>query len=256
MRTPYEHQLGMVAVLDALGASSFREDEIRTFIDSQEIILRSLTEKAESIWGEDLRQEMVATFTFNDTIVIALTLDRIPATRDVARFFILLRKFFTVSVINGILFRGAVSIGKFYSDIARNLVMGEAVTDAAAWYERANWIGIHATPRATMLIDQLTEEEHNEEQKTELASVLVDYEVPMKDRSRTRVKASNWPKAYFVQSLSPCSPGQSRRGRLLDLLSKHLVPLGTEEKYFNTIAFYDFVVDSQDLNQTFGTRHP
>ena len=134
--------------------------------------------------------------------------------------------------------------------------MGEAVTDAAAWYERANWIGIHATPRATMLIGRLTEEERNEEENSELASVLVDYEVPMKDRSHPRVKASIWPKAYFVQSLSPCAPGQSRRGTLLDLLSKHSVPLGTEEKYFNTVAFYDFVVDSQNLNQTFGTRHP
>jgi hypothetical protein len=101
----------MVAVLDALGASSFREDEIKTFIDSQEIILRSLTEKAESIWGEDLRQEMVSTFTFNDTIVIALTLDRAPTTGDVARFFILLRKFFTVSIINGILFEVLFQLG-------------------------------------------------------------------------------------------------------------------------------------------------
>jgi hypothetical protein len=134
--------------------------------------------------------------------------------------------------------------------------VGEAVTDAAAWYERANWIGIHATPRATILIDTLTEEEQNQDQKSELASVLLDYEVPMKDKARPRVKASNWPKAYFVQSLSPCAPGQSRRGKLRDLLSKHLVPLGTEEKYFNTIAFYDFVVESQNLNQTFGTHRP
>ena len=246
----------MVAVLDALGASSFREDEIRRFIDSQQIILQSLNEKADAIWGEELREEMVSTFTFNDTIVIALTLERLPDIRDVARFFILLRKFFTVSIIHGILFRGAVSIGKFHSDINKNLVMGEAVTDAAAWYERANWIGIHATPRASMLIDRLIEEEENHEEQSELASVLVDYEVPMKDKSHPRVKASNWPKAYFVQSLSPCTPGQSRRGRLLELLGKHAVPFGTEDKYFHTMAFYDFVVNLQNLTQTFGTRHP
>ena len=199
---------------------------------------------------------MVATFTFNDTIVIALTLGRLPAIRDVAKFFILLRKFFTVSIINGILFRGAVSVGKFYSDNVRNLVMGEAVTDAAAWYERANWIGIHATPRASILIDQLIEGEENQEEKNELASVLVDYEVPMKDKSRAKLKASKWPKAYFVRSVSPCASGQSRRARLLELLGKHGVPLGTEDKYFNTICFYDFVVNLQNLNQTFGGHHP
>jgi hypothetical protein len=256
LRTPYHHQLGVVAILDALGASSFGEQEIKAFIDSQETILQSLNEKADSIWGEHLGREMVATFTFNDTIVIALTLDRFPAIRDVARFFILLRKFFTVSMENGILFRGAVSIGKFYSDTDRNLRMGEAVTDAAAWYEKANWSGIHATPRASMIIDRLIEEEQNEDEKKELASVIIDYEVPMKDRSRPRLKASNWPKSYFVQSLSPCAPGQSRRGRFLELLNSHAVPLGTEEKYFNTLAFYDVVVETQQLNETFGTRHP
>src|SRR5688500_16845705 len=103
----------MVAILDALGASSFREEEIDRFIDSQEIILQSLNEKADAIWGEDLRPEMVTTFTFNDTIVIALTLGRLPDIRDVAKFFILLRKFFTVSTINGLLFRGHISVGKF-----------------------------------------------------------------------------------------------------------------------------------------------
>jgi hypothetical protein len=58
--------------------------------------------------------------------------------------------------------------------VNKNLIMGEAVTDAAAWYERANWIGIHATPRASMLIDRFIEEEENQEEKNELASVLVD----------------------------------------------------------------------------------
>ena len=43
---------------------------------------------------------------------------------------------------------------------------------------------------------------------------------------------------------------------MLELLNKHAVPLGTEEKYFNTVAFYDSVVESQQLNETFGTRHP
>jgi len=120
----------------------------------------------------------------------------------------------------------------------------------------ATWSGIHTTPRTTILIDRLIEEEENQDQQTELASVLVDYEVPMKDKSRQHLEALNWPKAYFVGSLSPCEPGQSRRGRLLELLGKHSVPSGTQDKYFNTIAFYDLVVDLENLTQTFGKRHP
>jgi hypothetical protein len=79
-------------------------------------------------------------------------------------------------------------------------------------YLSRDWIGIHATPRASTIVDRLIEEEQNQDEKKELASVLIDYDVPMKDKSRPRLKASNWPKAYFVQSLSPCAPGQSRPG--------------------------------------------
>jgi hypothetical protein len=78
----------------------------------------------------------------------------------------------------------------------------------------------------------------------------------MKDQSHPKLKASNWPKAYFVHSLSPCNPRESRRGKLLELLGKHAIPLGTENKYFNTVAFYDSVVNVQNLNQIFGVRHP
>jgi hypothetical protein len=34
---------------------------------------------------------------------------------------------------------------------------------------------------------------------------------------------------------------------VLSLLAQHQVPLGSESKYFNAIAFFDFVVDRQDL---------
>jgi len=32
--------------------------------------------------------------------------------------------------------------------------MGQAMTDAAAWYDKADWIGRHATPRTSMLIQK------------------------------------------------------------------------------------------------------
>jgi hypothetical protein len=46
-----------------------------------------------------------------------------------------------------ILFRGAVSIGQLYKvdPGVENTVVGPGVSDAAAWHDRADWIGILAT---------------------------------------------------------------------------------------------------------------
>jgi hypothetical protein len=207
-----------------------------------------LNAKAESILGE--LSNRISTFTFNDTLVIVLKTHPAPTVRDVTAFFTLLRKFLIDSLVNRILFRGAVSLGTFYASDATNTVMGQAVTDAAAWYNLADWIGIHATPRATVLVDHLLESE--DDKRTE---VVVDYEVPMKNKSTLRLKAVNWPKGYFVKGVSPCEPEQSRRANLLELLGQHQIPVGVEDKYFHTIAFFDQVVKLQQLSEKFGKRH-
>jgi hypothetical protein len=203
-------------------------------------VLQLLDKKAEKILG-DVKREMVSTFTFNDTIVIVLKLSRAPNLHDVRAFFTLLRKFVIDSLVNKILFRGAISIGTFIANEETNTVMGQAVTDAAAWYDRADWFGIHATPRASILIDQLIEPEEDEDKA---AHVVVGYAVPMKDGSSPALKAVNWPKAFFVSDLTPCAPRESPRAKLLSLLGLHQIPIGVETKFFNSIAFFDSIVKS------------
>src|SRR5881628_2187217 len=98
---------------------------------------------------------MITTFTFNDTVLIILrTGAKEPTLRNISSFFTILRKFFVDSLAHQILFRGAISIGTYYVNDDTNIVMGQAVTDAAAWYDKADWIGVHATPRATLLIQR------------------------------------------------------------------------------------------------------
>ena len=71
--------------------------------------------------------------------------------------------------------------------------MGPAVSDAATWYERADWIGIHATPYTTMFLKSLLQRENQN-----LDYVLVDYDVPLKDRGRMLLKTINWPKGVYL----------------------------------------------------------
>jgi len=121
--------------------------------------------------------------------------------------------------------------------------MGPAVSDAATWYALSNWIGINATPHATIYLDSLLTQSPNA-----LGHVLVRYPIPLKDGTRPDLFGVNWPKGLFVQGLSPSGPGNARQ-KLLTLLSQHRVPLGAEQKYFNTIAFFDHVYESQDLSR-------
>jgi hypothetical protein len=237
-------QHGIVAILDALGVASYSDDEVQLFMDSRELLISSLQEKAE-VMCDKLDVEMISTFTFNDTILIILrSASHTVQPNELQAFFTMMRKFLADSLAHKILFRGSLSIGTFYVNDERNTVMGEAVTDAAAWYEKTEWIGLIATPRASMLIQNMLERE-----PTNWNHLMVDYDVPKKDFSTVRLKAVNWPKVFFHAPISPCRGTEKPREKLLQLLSQHQIPFGTESKFNNTVAFFDYVVETQKLNK-------
>jgi hypothetical protein len=250
MRTPSEPENGIVAILDAPGAASYGDAEVKRFIDSRQVVLQLLGQKAEDVFGEILAP-MVTTFTFNDTILIILrTGDEEPRQKQISAFFTVVRKFLVDSLAHKILFRGAISIGTFYVNDETNTVMGKAVTDAAAWYDKADWIGVHATPRASFVIQRWLE--HNQGSKR---NVMLDYDVPLKHGSVVRTKAVNWPKVFFIPSISPCEGETGPKEKLLEFLTQHQVPWGTESKFYNTLAFFDHVVKQiEKRERESGTR--
>jgi len=148
-----------------------------------------------------------------------------------------------LSLRRGILFRGAYSVGEVYHvSEADNTVMGPVVSDAAEWHESADWIGIHATPGASEASDGLIQRS-----TSDLAHVLVEYSVPMRDNSRRTLRAINWPKGFYVQDLAPPGPesGREKLQALLDMLRPSSD--ATRRKHSNAIAFFDFVHSVQQL---------
>ncbi len=234
MKSPENKQHGMVAILDALGAASYSDPEIVCFLKSREIVLQSLDERIAGIPMKIDRAQMEI-FTFNDTIIIVLKTGDVAADiEQIIAFVGILRRFLIDSLANKILFRGSMAAGSFYIDKDSYTVMGQAITDAAAWYDKAEWIGIHATPRTTMLIQRCFEKTLNMRRH-----LLLDYNVPLKDGSTAKAKAVNWPKIFLDPKLSPFRGGEKPREKLFELLSLHPVPFGTERKYWNTVAFFD-----------------
>jgi hypothetical protein len=236
--------LGLVAILDALGAATYSREQVATFLRSRERAIEATRTKLESHLGR-FDQSKFKIFTFNDTIILAYLPDPF-LPEEVESFCHVLRAFQALSMQQGILFRGACAHGEFYEVSERtNTIMGPVISDAAAWYDKADWIGIHFTPRSAMYVDALG---------MDLSHVLVDYAVPLRSGALLGTKAINWPKAFYVQGLSPATGTARRRTSILSLLSSHLIPFGVESKYAKTVTFFDHVEATQKLDEQFGPQ--
>jgi len=229
---------GVVAILDALGARFFSEDESKRFLESRKIVLKLLAEKADSE-AVRLQKDQITTFTFNDTVLIVLkSIKGGPIADAPLRAFLrVLRKFIADSLTHAILFRGAFSIGPFLIDAHSNSIMGEAVADAASWYDKPDWIGVHATPRAYLDILKRME---SGTRIDDWKSAIVEYGVPLKNGT-VDSKVVNWPKIFLTQNTSVCEDKETPRECVLRHIGKHRIPFGTEKKYFETLTFFDHV---------------
>lgn len=236
---------GIVAILDALGAANYDDSEITEFLESRQVVLRLLIDKSESV-AQTLEVKRVETYTFNDTMLIVLEcVEDQPTAEEIKAFVTVLRKLLVDSLRRHILFRGAFAIGDFYEDSDTNTILGKAVTDAASWYDKADWIGIQATPRTTTCIDHLMEVESDN-----LNHLLVDYVVPLSNNEGRRFWSVNWPKVFWVKSITPCKADEKPRECFLRILSRFSVPRGTESKHFHAIAFFDHVMKNLKLKKT------
>lgn len=172
-----------------------------------------------------------------------------PSRDEIQAFAIVLRKLLVDSLRRKIMFRGSFAIGQFYEDSTTNTILGKAVTDAAAWYDKADWIGILATPRTTVYLDLLKEKD-----RKKWSHLMVRYEVPLSGNSRQSLWTINWPKVFWVNAITPCVDGEKPRESFLNFLSHFTVPKGTESKHFNAIAFFDHVMNLLKLRNE-PTKH-
>ena len=240
MNTVSQSVHGIVGIFDALGAKNFAPEQVSSYIASQDQILNAVEEKAAGqVVSRNLSKPII--FTFNDTIIIALETERNSEYNAIKGFAKILRRFISYSLTKRLFFRGAFSIGSYIVCESQNLIMGNAVTDAASWYEQTEFIGAVATPKASMIIKQ-----HVLQDSKPPEFLLFETDIPCKKGPR-KLYAVNWPKAFYVPGLRPsgCDPGQEL-SCLLRLLVANEVPSGTEHKYTNTVEFFRNSPNQQD----------
>lgn len=237
-----DKQYGIIAILDALGAANYGDKEIERFIQSRDIVLSLLNQRSIRV-AKKLSVNKVSTFTFNDTVLIVLETDsNKPSSGEIEAFLIILRNFLVDSLVNRILFRGAFAVGEFYKDEKTNTILGKVVTDAATWYDKADWIGIISTPRTSVYIDYL-----REKHQKSLKHLILNYDVPMSNGKSKKLKTVNWPKVFWVDGITPCQHGESKLETLLKLISKYTMPEGTDQKYYHALEYFNYVMKKQKL---------
>lgn len=98
MKTPLRSESGIIAILDALGAATYSDREIKRFLRSRELVIELLNQKAEDVLT-GITERMITTFTFNDTVIIILrTSTSEPKLKDITNFFSIMRKFLVDSL--------------------------------------------------------------------------------------------------------------------------------------------------------------
>ncbi|MBA3023421.1 MAG: hypothetical protein FP821_05930 [Sideroxydans sp.] len=223
---------GIVILMDALGARQYSEDKIKRFLQARSRLNSMLAHQASSLKSANraIPPPKPVTFTFGDTLVVVCEL-RVTKYRaaQIYAMLMLMQNYLFHSMEEGIVFRGAFSIGTYIDDAASNTVMGEALIDAASWYEKSDWFGLASTPRTNSVLELLF---------YEAKSFLVDpmfviqYPVPMKDGRAIDLYTVSWAGRFFHNKTK--HPEKT----FIDAIQKLPVPLGTESKHINSKKYF------------------
>lgn len=234
---------GIVCLIDALGAKNFSDSDNINFLKSRKVIRRAIKEKcSDQIEARDIEDPKVA--IFNDTIVIAIEITASEGSEynSIKAMGIIVRKLISDGISKGIFFRGAIGTGNYFIDLPNDTIIGQAVTDAANWYESTEFIGCILSPRLGFILNK-----YRVSDKSPPTHIFVDSKIQTKDGEREMI-CVNWPKALLVSSIRPEGCIKDKElSYLYEKFGNNLIPQKTEMKYYNTLIFFN---ECKELSET------
>jgi hypothetical protein len=147
-----------------------------------------------------------------------------------------MRHYIFLALTERMLFRGAFSIGNYIEDSKANTVMGEALVDAAQWYEKSDWMGLIATPKTHTAIEFYTPPSD-----IRMKHYLIDYPVPMKNTPPISLFCISWPGAFRDHEHMRRAKKTSSKSWFLEIFKDFSYPAHVASKYHNTKLFFDHV---------------
>jgi len=251
---------GIVIILDALGASSYNDEEIKSFLSTRsEVnqIIRDLeiNESIKELYTSlklslpnDGLMNKPEIFTFGDTVILTIELNEERFISLHIHFVtLMIARYFFHSFENGILFRGAFSVGEYIENSESNTVMGQAVTDAAAWYDKSDWAGITCTPKTQNILDYYY---FSNRKPIDENGYLLIYDVPLKSNKHIRLYTVNWVAPFYSKELLE---NKTQTGLPEEYFLKKLkgfdIPIGTESKLNFTKEYYYYCKSFEDKRE-------
>jgi hypothetical protein len=258
-----EECFGIVAMLDVLGAKQYNKRESEKYLEEIQKIIYKLDKK----YDKELK---IIKILFGDTIIAYIkfnysknNMEDLELINNLVYFSRWIQPIIWEALRNHILLRGAISIGYFYSYEVNKILLGPAVSDVASWYEQSDFFGIICTPLAGFYVAQYDEplsgiREHvKNDIINEIPKIFVRYDVPLKENRKHYLYSINWIDIYDYDSDYKKYVDDSMnkfKDLTLNNISKYdyysyiqsfNIPVGTENKYFNTENFIEFCLNKK-----------
>jgi len=249
---PIKANDGLVVVLDAMGVRDLDIEQTKNFLAHFHAWLTIADVFMDASCREENPLETTNQSLYRPEIVVCQdtifitwnVIDPADYTALAIKLGAMLLKSLVHALNWKLLFRGAISAGSFIShgigipsrssnERKFKVVVGPAVRDAWNWHDRAEWMGVVATP--SMGFKLSSEHERRVVKSEPLFEEFVRYQVPLKGDKKSEMWCVAWPRELIG------AHRDEARLRLLRYMEGFEILPGTENKYSNTLQFFEKV---------------
>lgn len=226
-----EEENGIIIFLDVLGIKGIWRREDSKVLQKK---WANFTKSVEDVIKLEFPKNKVSFYTFSDTIIITIISE--TPERILLKLSSSIAYSIIISMLLGLPLRGCISVGKFFQH--KTLVIGEAIDEAASYYELPQWIGVSCAPSANEIIDRIGRSEPHK-----LEGGYARCEIPLKTTIEQNAWVVDW--TWFSDDLIYENSEHSAKRKYIDTLDLLHEELGQSNdissslKWRNTIKFYE-----------------
>jgi hypothetical protein len=237
-----EMNQGIVCIMDILGLRGiWTRENPEEVIEKWKKILENLKKNVSTFSeiideGKKIKRD-INDYSFSDTIIMTISPYSFQSLLNMCG---IVGDVFSIALDIGIMFRGAISLGAFYSSESDNILIGAAIDDAADWFEAADWAGIMLTPKASYYVDYSIMEGAK---KNKINNLLTKYDVPLKNNTTLQdIWTVSWPTIFLKYDEIGKELSESKlKKNILEIFSRNPIGINHKNKYINTLNFFNHV---------------
>ncbi|HKU33835.1 MAG TPA: hypothetical protein VJR22_08330 [Candidatus Nitrosotalea sp.] len=180
---PIDKKDGVVILLDSLGMKGiWKRRELEDVFFNWEALISSTNIDVKVCKTRGIELKFHA---FSDTLIITLTgTDKLILLEEAG---ITTNSIICAGITAGVYFRGCLSYGKILrnknmlTEFDVNMILGNAIDEAASIYEQSNWVGAFVGPSIANILEETTREN--------IWKLYVKYDVPLRNNQIQRTWA-------------------------------------------------------------------